>query len=61
MICEKCNGKMNWSAEGATQGWRCPVCGRNISDETEYGLCTKNVTEVDTEKIKFVSRHVVII
>ena len=47
MICEKCNGKMNWSAEGATQGWRCPVCGRNIittyiedieSDETEYGL-----------------------
>ncbi len=70
MICEKCNGKMNWSAEGATQGWRCPGCGRNIittyiedieSDETEYGLCTKNVTEVDTEKIKFVSRHVVII
>ena len=46
------------------------MCGRNIittyiedieSDETEYGLCTKNVTEVDTEKIKFVSRHVVII
>ena len=22
MICEKCKGKMNWSIEGATQGWR---------------------------------------
>ena len=25
MICEKCKGKMNWSIEGATQGWRCPM------------------------------------
>ena len=25
MICEKCKGKMNWSIEGATQGWRCPI------------------------------------
>ena len=30
MICEKCKGKMNWSIEGATQGWRCPMCGWNI-------------------------------
>ena len=65
MICEKCKGKMHWSVEGATQGWRCPMCGWNIittyiedidSDETEYSLCIKNVTEVDEEKIKFVAK-----
>ena len=59
MICEKCKGKMNWSIEGATQGWRCPMCGWNIittyiedidRDETEYSLYIKNVTEVDAEK-----------
>ena len=64
MICEKCKGKMNWSIEGATQGWRCPMCGWNIittyiedidRDETEYSLYIKNVTEVDAEKIKFVA------
>ena len=56
---------MNWSVEGATQGWRCPVCGWNIittyiedidSDETEYSLYIKNVTEVDAEKIKFIAK-----
>lgn len=56
---------MNWSVEGATQGWRCPVCGWNIittyiedidSDETEYSLCIKNVTAVNAEKIKFVAK-----
>lgn len=50
---------MNWSIEGATQGWRCPMCGWNIittyiedidRDETEYSLYIKNVTEVDAEK-----------
>jgi len=60
MICEKCKGKMNWSIEGATQGWRCPMCGWNIittyiedidRDETEYSLYIKNVTEVDAEKM----------
>ena len=65
MICEKCKGKMNWSIEGATQGWRCPMCGWNIittyiedidRDETEYSLYIKNVTEVDAEKIKFVAK-----
>ena len=65
MICEKCKEKMNWSIEGATQGWRCPMCGWNIittyiedidSDETEYSLCIKNVTEVNAEKIKFVAK-----
>ena len=64
MICEKCKGKMNWSIEGATQGWRCPMCGWNIittyiedidRDETEYSLYIKNVTEVDAEKIKMAS------
>ena len=53
MICEKCKGKMNWSIEGATQGWRCPMCGWNIittyiedidRDETEYSLYIKNLT-----------------
>ncbi len=49
MICEKCKGKMNWSIEGATQGWRCPMCGWNIittyiedidRDETvDFGKC----------------------
>ena len=66
MICEKCKGKMNWSIEGATQGWRCPMCGWNIittyiedidRDETEYSLYIKNVTEVDAEKIKFVAKQ----
>ena len=56
---------MNWSVEGATQGWRCPVCGWNIittyiedidSDETEYSLCIKNVKEVDAKKIKFIAK-----
>ena len=56
---------MNWSIEGATQGWRCPMCGWNIittyiedidRDETEYSLYIKNVTEVDVEKIKFVAK-----
>lgn len=56
---------MNWSIEGATQGWRCPMCGWNIittyiedidRDETEYSLYIKNVTEVDAEKIKFVAK-----
>lgn len=65
MICEKCKGKMNWSIEGATQGWRCPICGWNIittyiedidRDETEYSLYIKNVTEVDAEKIKIVAK-----
>lgn len=65
MICEKCKGKMNWSIEGATQGWRCPVCGWNIittyieeinTDETEYSLYIKKVTEIDAEKIKFVAK-----
>ena len=65
MICEKCKGKMNWSIEGATHGWRCPMCGWNIittyiedidRDETEYSLYIKNVTEVDAEKIKFVAK-----
>lgn len=65
MICEKCKEKMNWSIEGATQGWRCPVCGWNIlttyideinTDETEYSLYIKKVTETDAEKIKFVAK-----
>lgn len=65
MICEKCKEKMNCSIEGATQGWRCPVCGWNIittyideinTDETEYSLYIKNVTEVNAEKIKFVAK-----
>lgn len=65
MICEKCKEKMNWSIEGATQGWRCPVCGWNIlttyideinTDETEYSLYIKKVTEIDAEKIKFVAK-----
>lgn len=65
MICEKCKGKMNQGIEGATQGWRCPMCGWNIittyiedidRDETEYSLYIKNVTEVDAEKIKFVAK-----
>lgn len=56
---------MNWSIEGATQGWRCPVCGWNIittyieeinTDETEYSLYIKKVTEIDAEKIKFVAK-----
>lgn len=56
---------MNWSIEGATQGWRCPVCGWNIIttyideiniDETEYSLYIKKVTEIDAEKIKFVAK-----
>jgi len=60
MICEKCKGKMNWSIEGATHGWRCPMCGWNIittyiedidRDETEYSLYIKNVTEVDAERL----------
>ena len=70
MICEKCKGKMNWSIEGATQGWRCPMCGWNIittyiedidRDETEYSLYIKNVTEVDAEKIKFVAKQLMLI
>ena len=70
MICEKCKGKMNWSIEGATQGWRCPMCGWNIittyiedidRDETEYSLYIKNVTEVDVEKIKFVAKQLMLI
>jgi len=65
MVCEKCKEKMKWSIEGATQGWKCPVCGWNIittyidkinTDETEYSLYIKNVTEIDTEKIKFVAK-----
>lgn len=65
MICEKCKEKMKWSIEGATQGWRCPVCGWNIittyideinADETEYSLYIEKVTEVDAEKIKFVAK-----
>ncbi|MGN0160587.1 MAG: cytidine deaminase [Lachnospiraceae bacterium] len=65
MICEKCKEKMNWSIEGATQGWRCPVCGWNIittyideinSDETEYSLYIKKVSEIDAETIKFVAK-----
>lgn len=65
MICEKCKEKMNCSIEDATQGWRCPVCGWNIittyieeinTDETEYSLYIKKVTEIDAEKIKFVAK-----
>lgn len=65
MICEKCKKKMKWSIEGATQGLRCPTCGWNIittyiddinTDETEYSLYIEKVTEVDTEKIKFVAK-----
>ena len=65
MICEKKKEKMNWSIEGATQGWRCPVCGWNIittyieeinTDETEHSLYIKKVTEIDAEKIKFVAK-----
>ena len=56
---------MNWSIEGATQGWRCPVCGWNIittyideinTDETEYSLYIKKALEIDAEKIKFVAK-----
>lgn len=65
MICEKCKGEMNWSIEGATQGWRCPACGWNIittyideinADETEYSLYIRNVQEIDKEKIKFIAK-----
>lgn len=65
MICEKCKGKMNWSIEDNTQGWRCPECGWNIittfiddinADETEYSLYIKKATEVDLKKIKFVAK-----
>lgn len=65
MICEKCKEKMNWSIEGAIQGWRCPVCGWNIvttyideinTDETKYSLYIKKVIEIDAEKIKFVAK-----
>lgn len=56
---------MNWSIEGATQGWRCPACGWNIIttyvdeinvDETEYSLYIRNVQEIDKEKIKFIAK-----
>lgn len=65
MVCEKCKGEMNWSIEGATQGWRCPVCGWNIittyideinADETEYSLYIRNVQEIDKEKVKFIAK-----
>ena len=65
MVCEKCKEEMNWSIEGATQGWRCPVCGWNIittyideisADETEYSLYIRNVQEIDKDKIKFVAK-----
>lgn len=65
MICEKCKEKMNWSIEGAAQGWRCPMCGWNImttyideinTDETEYSLYIESVIDIDTEKIKFVAK-----
>ena len=55
---------MNWNIEGATQGWRCPVCGWSIVttyiddinlDMTEYSLYIKNESEIDREKIKFVA------
>lgn len=70
MICEKCKGKMNWSIEGATQGWRCPMCGWNIittyiedidRDETEYSLYIKNVTEVDVEKKNLLQKQLMLI
>ena len=47
MICEKCKGKMNWSIEGATQGWRCPMCARKefrevvrVGAEAAWLVCT---------------------
>lgn len=68
MVCGKCKKKMNWSIEGATQGWRCPACGwwgivttyidEIYTDETEYRVYTKNVSkeEIDKEKIKFIAK-----
>lgn len=64
MVCEKCMQEMIWSVEGSTQGWRCPMCGWNIittyideidADTTEYSLYIRCLSEVDTEKIKFVA------
>lgn len=65
MVCEKCKKKMNWNIEGAIQGWKCPVCGRNIIttyideinvDETEYSLYLNNKSQIDKEKIKFIAK-----
>ena len=65
MICNKCKGKMNWYIENSIQIWKCPSCGCDIvttyisdidSDETEYSLYKKTVTEIDIEKIKLVAK-----
>ena len=65
MICEKCREKMKWCIEGCIQGWKCPSCGWDIvttyiddiyTDETEYSLYIKKVSEISIEKIKLVAR-----
>lgn len=65
MECEKCKARMNWRKEGSTQGWWCPICEWNMVttyiedidlDMTEYSLYIKNESEIDIDKIKFVSK-----
>lgn len=56
---------MNWFSDDSVQGWICPSCRWNIittyieeisADETEYSVYVKNVSDVNTEKIKFVAK-----
>ncbi|MBD5546182.1 MAG: hypothetical protein HDQ97_02050 [Lachnospiraceae bacterium] len=53
MVCEKCKEEMNWSIEGATQGWRCPVCGWNIITTyiDEIGAYVNSIWQIVKRKI----------
>ncbi|MDE7340357.1 MAG: hypothetical protein K2N80_07310 [Lachnospiraceae bacterium] len=65
MVCKKCGEAMNWSIDGSTQGWSCPVCGWGIVttyideidiDQTEYCIYIKNMTIIGMEIIKIVAK-----
>lgn len=65
MLCEKCKSNMIHIQENSVQGWSCPVCGWRAlttyidkihQDITEYSIFTKNVENINKDKIKVISR-----
>lgn len=51
--------------ENSVQGWSCPVCGWGTlttyidkihQDMTEYSIYTKNIADINKDKIKVISR-----
>lgn len=65
MLCEKCKTEMVAVCATGVQGWSCPNCGWGVLttyvdeiylDTTEYSIWIKNVTNINKDIIRIISK-----